>query len=184
MKVNIIKELHSILKPYDYICPPTCCLCEKHENMILLSNEENIISHRTDLITRFIKHESGFYYLNATTNCPYFFNHKKNKCIIYEDRPIDCRIFPFYPTFNLITNTYILNINETYCPISQKIKPDMNRDVKIVLDVINRIASTSWKETYNKLNNIRLKGKRIQLPEIKLKTTLKSDKDTERPLFL
>lgn len=162
MKLHIIRKLHSILKPYDGICPHNCYLCEVHEDVIFLPNEEKLITTNPNFINKFLKHKNGFYYIDDNTHCPYFVEHIKTECLIYRERPIDCRIFPFYPLFNIEAHTYDLKVSETYCPISNKVLPEMERDVIKVIDVINNNVSVSWKEMYNKLNCTELE---IQVPQ-------------------
>ncbi len=153
MNLENLRELHYILEPYNNVCPRECYLCEEPETAMLLPNEEKLIHEYADKINNFIKHEDGFYYLNTKTDCSFFsIKNNKNECIIYSDRPVDCRIFPFYPEFNLKNNSYSLLRSEMHCPISNENLSDMENDVKKVLDIINRSVPKSWKEAYNRLN--------------------------------
>ncbi|MDD5064858.1 MAG: YkgJ family cysteine cluster protein [Phycisphaerae bacterium] len=157
MELESLKKLHTILEPYDNICPCNCYLCEERETAMLLPNEEKLILRESNSTDQFKKHNDGFFYLDMGMSCPFF--EKKNdkgECAIYLTRPVDCRIFPFYPYFNLKTNSYVLMQSETYCPIAKDTSIEMERDVKIVLDIVNKFVSKAWKETYNKLNYQRL----------------------------
>lgn len=153
MNSNILNKLHDILKPYDGICPRNCSRCEDYENAIFLPDEENLIPIHQQSMNLFIGHKDGFYYLNINMDCPYLLKeNNKGTCLIYNKRPIDCRIYPFYPQFDLENNSYILLKAGTYCPLANKRLQDMERDVRRVLNVINKLVPTSWKETYNNLN--------------------------------
>ena len=152
MELDLLREIHFILKPYDDICPCNCYLCEEHETLILLPNEEQLISKECELGKKFIRHEDGFYYLDMTIDCPYFQREASGgSCQIYEWRPVDCRIFPFYLRFDIENNTCDLLRSNTYCPVAKEKLSSMERDVGKVIDLVNRFASKAWKITYNKL---------------------------------
>jgi Fe-S-cluster containining protein len=160
MPIELLKQLRSILKRYDNICPRRCWLCEHNETLMLLPNEELLISLDSQLISHFARHADGFYYLDMGIQCPYFITTDSNgKCLAYDERPIDCRIFPFYPDFNLKNNSYTLLKSELYCPLSKTDLSEMEYDVRKVLDEVNKFAPNSWKLLYNKLNYQRVKEK-------------------------
>jgi Fe-S-cluster containining protein len=153
MNIDILKSLQNILIPYDSICPRNCDLCEEYETAIFLPNEDKLVTDHYESFKHFIKHEEGFHYVDMTIDCPFFVkNNNMSQCSIYRQRPIDCRIFPFYPFFNVEDNSYILLRSEEYCPLSREKLTMMENDVKTVIDVISKQASKSWKETYNLLN--------------------------------
>jgi Fe-S-cluster containining protein len=159
MNPYILRELHSTLRQYDNICPRSCCLCEHYETAILIQNEDQLISRNPELINYFIKHQEGFYYLDMDTECPYLsLKNEQGECLIYNERPVDCRIFPFYPKFNLEDNSYILLRSKFYCPLSTNALLIMEQDVKKVLDVVNVSVSKPWKQLYNRLNYQRVKS--------------------------
>lgn len=169
MNIELIKKLHEILEPYDYICPRRCYLCEHHETAILLPNEEKLITRQPEMIEYFVRHDDGFYYLDMGTECPYLkIVDDSGDCIIYKERPVDCRIFPFFPRFNVEDNSYELLRSDLYCPISNNNLDNMEHDVKRVLDIVNIHVSKTWKEIYNKLNYQRIRN----TFEIKEKTNL------------
>jgi Fe-S-cluster containining protein len=166
MNIDSLTQLHAILKAHDNICPRQCYLCERYETAILLPHEEKLIASQPELITQFIKHEEGFYYLDMNIECPYFsFRDNKGDCVIYDERPVDCRIFPFFPKFDLQSKSYELLRSEIYCPISTKDLFSLEKDVKRALDIINETASVSWKQTYNELNYQRLRITFPRFPE-------------------
>ena len=143
--------------PYDNICLCNFYLCEEYETIVLLPREEKLISKTFELEKKFIRHEDGFYYLDMTIDCPYFQRGaSRNSCQIYEWRPIDCRIFPFYPRFDIDNNTYNLLRSNTYCPVANKELSSMERDVGKVIGLVNNFVSKAWKTAYNKLNHQRL----------------------------
>jgi Fe-S-cluster containining protein len=126
---------------------------------MLLPNEETLIFTNPNLIEKFLKHEEGFYYLDMNTDCPYFQEEgSSGECKIYNDRPIDCRIFPFFPKFDLSNNKYVLYRSEWYCPINVDSINKMKQCVKSVLDIVNDNVSYNWKKTYNCLNYKRFKN--------------------------
>ena len=157
MELDLLREIHLILKAYDNICPCNCYLCEEYETIILLPNEDKLISKQFKLGKKFIRHEDGFYYLDMSVDCPHFRREdSRSSCEIYELRPVDCRIFPFYPRFNIDNNTYNVLRSNTYCPVAKEELFSMERDVGKVLDLVNKFASKAWKVTYNRLNHQRL----------------------------
>lgn len=157
MTLAILQELHRLLSRHDYICPRSCFSCEHNETAILLPLEEQMIFTQPELIKHFCKHSEGFYYLDMEMECPYLsVAGNAGECIIYKERPVDCRIFPFYPKFNLENNSFDLLRSESYCPISKCDLPMMERDVITVISIINDTVSSVWKQTYNELNHKRL----------------------------
>jgi Fe-S-cluster containining protein len=160
VNTSILIELHEILLPYDNICPRNCFLCENYETAMLLPNEEKLIGTNPELINRFLKHDEGFFYLDINTDCPFFCEEDKSgECQTYCHRPVDCRIFPFFPKFDLMAGTYTLIKSNWYCPINDASILKMERDVRKVLDVVNMNVSVEWKRTYNELNYQRIKDK-------------------------
>jgi Fe-S-cluster containining protein len=155
MNLKQLKAFHFMLKQYDNICPQYCsqCACEVHENALLLPNEEMVISSHRELIKHFNRHKDGFYYLNVKNKCPFLSKiNGLSKCEIYEERPLDCRIFPFYPHFNLDNDTYLLLKSKIDCPLTKDNLFQMEADVKRVVDAINYLVPASWKSMYNELN--------------------------------
>src|SRR4030042_260002 len=155
MDIGVLKNLHRVLMPYDNICPQQCyhCACEEYENAILLPNEEKLISSHEKYMKSFSKHRDGFYYLDVNKNCPFLQKKShQSKCLIYDTRPFDCRIFPFYPHFDLINVSYKVLKSRINCPLTKNDMNQMENDVTKLLDIVNRLVPGSWKEMYNSLN--------------------------------
>ena len=76
-----------------------CCNCNKIDTPIVLPFEaQNIANNTKQPISEFAeKKTQNLYQMKRGNNqeeneCKFFVN---NRCSIYEDRPIDCRLFPF-----------------------------------------------------------------------------------------
>lgn len=94
-----------------------CCNCETIDMPILLPFEAKRISviSRKGIDDFASKLSSNLYQMNRTDNDPHkgciFFQN--NKCSIYKDRPIDCRLFPF--DFKEIDGEYWLIYYDQIC---------------------------------------------------------------------
>jgi len=67
-------------------------------------------------------------YIHKTHNKCYFLN-KKNQCSIYPVRPLQCRSFPFWPSF--FSNKKELELLIKNCPGSQLIEKNYHKKIPI-----------------------------------------------------
>jgi Fe-S-cluster containining protein len=70
----------------------------------------------TDFITTYLKMDEDGDYVLQSLPCPFL--EADNCCRIYEDRPSDCRRFPYTDEDVLIKRTTITLKNASFCPIT------------------------------------------------------------------
>ncbi len=66
-------------------------------------------------IDTYLRHDEDGDYVTKTLPCPFL--EPDNKCRIYEDRPSDCRRFPYTDEDVLLKRPVITQKNSTFCPI-------------------------------------------------------------------
>lgn len=70
----------------------------------------------TDFITTYLKMDEEGDYVLQSLPCPFL--EADNRCRIYEDRPSDCRRFPYTDEDVLVKRTVITLKNASFCPIT------------------------------------------------------------------
>jgi Fe-S-cluster containining protein len=70
----------------------------------------------TDFITTYLKMDEDGDYVLQSLPCPFL--EADNRCRIYEDRPSDCRRFPYTDEDVLVKRTSITQKNTSFCPIT------------------------------------------------------------------
>jgi hypothetical protein len=70
----------------------------------------------TDFITTYLKMDEDGDYVLQSLPCPFL--EADNRCRIYEDRPSDCRRFPYTDEDVLIKRQSITLKNASFCPIT------------------------------------------------------------------
>jgi len=146
----VIKKAATILSPFDDICPCGCHHCEEGESLILMPAEELYWKYLEMSISEFNISTECFHYLAASDHhCPFY---KKYVCLNYDRRPIDCRMFPLYPIFDINNDTVSLGKEDTYCLIAKELKLDFILAVTEVCKLLNENMSLEWKIFYNKMN--------------------------------
>lgn len=73
----------------------------------------------SEFITRYLKVDEEGDYVTRTTPCPLL--GPDNYCSIYEDRPSDCRRFPYTDEDVLIKRSRITLENVRFCPITYRV---------------------------------------------------------------
>ena len=68
-----------------------------------------------DFIGKYLRQDEDGDYVANTLPCPFL--EKDNKCRIYEDRPSDCRRFPYTDEDVLLKRPVLTQKNSTFCPI-------------------------------------------------------------------
>lgn len=103
----------------------TCNLCEKNVGLVyLLDNEfENIKRHNLEISST----NNGTDFLSRTRDgwCSAF-DHVRNRCTIYNDRPLCCRIYPF-DLMNFDREFWWVIFYE--CPIAQRFFTEKKEDI-------------------------------------------------------
>lgn len=70
----------------------------------------------TDFITTYLRMDEDGDYVLQSLPCPFL--EPDNRCRIYEDRPSDCRRFPYTDEDVLVKRTAITLKNTSFCPIT------------------------------------------------------------------
>jgi Fe-S-cluster containining protein len=158
---DFIHQADTLLNPFDGICPTGCHACEFRESMLLI-NEEAATRGYKDVHLNAFKHESSnIFYLRADDGpCPFLLN---GTCSDYSIRPVDCRIFPLFPIFDIDLRQFRLAIAGHYCPLHLKVQehntPDWESFVLTVYQIcswLNDMMPDSWKHLYNEINLLRM----------------------------
>lgn len=144
-----------------------CCCNHPHIDMpTLLNNEAQSISRKTKRkIEKFAnKITDNVYQMRRMTNnesegCIFYYN---NECSIYEDRPIDCRLFPF--DFKEIDGIYWLIYYTDFCHLpdeneikkcAHSIRPYLDILLPYLSEASNSIFTERLSEySFNKLYTI------------------------------
>lgn len=143
-----------ILQPYDGICPTGCCACEQHESIILIPGEEIFHCYSKEAVNSFRTDKNGIIYQEGADGfCP-FYQDQDGHCANYNSRPIDCRMFPLFPIFEVEERGFRIARAGVYCPIHDDIKDSFLRDVTEICSLLNMLMDNNWKSRYNELNKI------------------------------
>lgn len=70
----------------------------------------------TDFITTYLKMDEDGDFVLQTLPCPFL--ESDQRCRIYEDRPSDCRRFPYTDEDVLVKRTALTLKNASFCPIT------------------------------------------------------------------
>ncbi len=68
-----------------------------------------------DFIGKYLRYDEEGDYVTQSLPCPFL--EPDNSCRIYEDRPSDCRRFPYTDEDVLLKRPVITQKNSTFCPI-------------------------------------------------------------------
>jgi hypothetical protein len=69
-----------------------------------------------DLVAQYLKLDEEGDYVSRNKPCPFL--HKDNTCNIYDDRPSDCRRYPYTDEDVLLKRVQLTLKNATICPIT------------------------------------------------------------------
>lgn len=145
-----IQYSRTALSSFDHICPLGCNVCEEKETLVLLPTEETFWMYPDDYISAFRITSQGYLYiLESDEHCPFF---NGTICSDYDHRPIDCRIHPLYPVFNINDNTFLMGIASSYCPMANSLPREFIMSAIKVCTMLNRKAPLQWKKLYNEIN--------------------------------
>ena len=147
---ELIAYANKILQPFDNICPADCCACEQSESMVLIPGEERFHCYPKEAMNCFRSDANGVIYQEgADGSCPFY---QDNHCFKYHNRPVDCRIFPLYPIFEIEERSFRIARAGVYCPIHNDIKDPFLKTVTEVCSLLNMLMNNNWKSRYNALN--------------------------------
>jgi Fe-S-cluster containining protein len=118
-----------------------CCNCENIDMPLLLPFEAEriaIISRTSiDNFAEKLRQNSSIYQMKRsadTSGCPFFVN---KKCTIYENRPIDCRLFPF--DFRQIDSEFWIIYYSDVCQAIPNAKGEIDacaHNIRPMLDIV------------------------------------------------
>lgn len=152
---ELIAYANKILMPFDGICPAGCCACEQHESMVLIPGEEAFHCYPKETMNCFRTDDNGVIYQEGVDGyCPFYQDkHYSQHCSKYHNRPVDCRIFPLFPIFEIKESSFRIARAGDYCPIHDDIKDPFLKAVTEVCSLLNMSMNNDWKNRYNELNN-------------------------------
>ena len=112
-------ELHE--EAFDKIDCLSCANCCKNYSPRFKGPDIKRISkvlrlRETDFITTYLRMDEDGDYVLQSLPCPFL--EANNHCRIYEDRPSDCRRFPYTDEDVLVKRTAITVKNSQFCPIT------------------------------------------------------------------
>jgi uncharacterized protein len=82
----------------------------------------------TDFITTYLRMDEDGDYVLQSLPCPFL--ETDNRCRIYEDRPSDCRRFPYTDEDVLVKRASITLKNTSFCPITYFVIERLMADTK------------------------------------------------------
>ncbi len=96
-----------------------CAACCKHYSPRFRGPDIKRISKvlkikETELIAKYLKVDEEEDYVTKSTPCPFL--GTDNKCGIYEDRPSDCKRFPYTDEDVLLKRPRLTVMNASFCP--------------------------------------------------------------------
>ena len=115
------KRLHK-----KYFANYDCSKCRKCCKKLHAKFQENEIKkvaqklnlNKEEFIKRYLKQSSDKNYSTKRTPCPFL---KNNKCILEEDKPKDCKEYPFTNKKERIFSLYATMDNTLICPVVNNI---------------------------------------------------------------
>jgi Fe-S-cluster containining protein len=145
MIIDCLEKCLYFLKDFDSLCPKKCCKCEEMEPLVLLPEEARYWNYPKSIISKFRISLHGFHFLTEEDHhCPFFMN---NHCSNYQERPIDCRMFPLYPIF--CDSDSKVGSASTYCPKVNYLPENFKMAVMGVTETLSQDMPIEWKVFYN-----------------------------------
>jgi uncharacterized protein len=116
--LRAIPELHE--KAFEQIDCLKCARCCKKYSPRFKGPDIKRISKRlqlkeTEFIGKYLQYDEEGDYVAVSAPCPFL--GPDNKCAVYEDRPSDCRRFPYTDEDVLLKRPQLTQKNSTFCPI-------------------------------------------------------------------
>ncbi len=79
-------------------------------------------------IEKYVRYDDEGDYVAVTSPCPFL--GERNECSIYEDRPSDCRRFPYTDEDVILKRPQLTLKNSTFCPIVVSVMEGLLEKVK------------------------------------------------------
>ncbi|MCG8570520.1 MAG: YkgJ family cysteine cluster protein [Spirochaetes bacterium] len=109
LKVDMTKEekrIYTLLKSLDFSCTQCSNCCRHDPGVVMLTKEDvtNLKNHLKLSLSEFINqccekvHKNNRIHLTLKEKSNFDCIFWNNGCIVYEDRPLQCRTFPFWPS--------------------------------------------------------------------------------------
>jgi Fe-S-cluster containining protein len=116
--LRAIPELHE--KAFEQINCLKCARCCKSYSPRFKGPDIKRISKilglkETAFIEKYLVYDEEGDYVAVSTPCPFL--EEDNKCSIYEDRPSDCKRFPYTDEDVILKRPQLTMKNSTFCPI-------------------------------------------------------------------
>jgi len=160
LKVNM--EIERMLKQAEYDFFRRCGKCGKCcLSPHIFSFEKEFIKKHFDKL----KENQGFYSVKQNNGRCVFYNEKELKCSIYENRPMDCKLFPFSFIVNKIgaenidvsPKEYVFLLKARGCLISNELSiQDMLDALYLVSSIISKIDSEEISRYSSQIDPIRM----------------------------
>ena len=155
MKLNSAVNFPSNAPQTCIECTSKCCT--NRETVVLFPSEvasfnkkvpdaENAIMEFTN------KNGTTINTLKQTTKRKCYFLQEDGKCGIYENRPLECKIYPVIMEFSDEATKKKKNffVKKEYCPLSDKIKVN-EKELQKEIEKIKQNLSTDWISEYQKI---------------------------------
>ena len=120
-KKEVLKELPELHeKAFDQIDCLQCARCCKRYSPRFKAPDIKRISKILQLkegafIEKYLRMDEDGDYVAVSTPCPFLGDD--NKCSVYEDRPSDCRRFPYTDEDIILKRPGLTQKNSSFCPI-------------------------------------------------------------------
>lgn len=82
----------------------------------------------TAFIQKYLEYDEDGDYIAVSAPCPFL--GEDNKCSIYEDRPSDCRRFPYTDEDVILKRPQLTQKNSTFCPIVVSVMEGLLKKIK------------------------------------------------------
>lgn len=116
--LRAIPDLHE--KAFEQIDCLQCARCCKQYSPRFKMPDIKRISKSVGLsesafITKYLRYDEEGDYVAVSTPCPFL--GADNRCSVYDDRPSDCKRFPYTDEDVLLKRPSLTQKNSTFCPI-------------------------------------------------------------------
>jgi uncharacterized protein len=116
--LKVLPELHE--KAFEQIDCLQCARCCKGYSPRFKGPDIKRISKtlrmkETAFIAKYLQYDEDGDYVAVSKPCPFL--EQDNKCSVYEDRPSDCRRFPYTDEDVILKRPLLTQKNSTFCPI-------------------------------------------------------------------
>jgi uncharacterized protein len=120
-KKEVLKEIPDLHeKAFEQIDCLRCARCCKQYSPRFKMPDIKRISKtlqlsETDFIKKYLRYDEEGDYVAVSAPCPFL--GEDNRCSVYEDRPSDCKRFPYTDEDVILKRPRLTQKNSTFCPI-------------------------------------------------------------------